>query len=346
MTLRLDLLSRVVLFGGGRLMAELAGHCWGKAGLDVIVFTAERFLDEAVDKDGTNLTEFLERSGVTCLISEDINGESAFAAAMDHPGAVGLGFGEPWRIAPTLLESFSPRLLDFMSIDMPQYRGGAHQSWKILRGVRRCGCAVQPITDQTHQGVSDAGVVYKQTTYQLPPDALTPADYYRFQHSHEFAFLVEFLTELAAGCAFSLTKLQDEYSLFFPRLNTKLHGYVDWRWSAEQIEAFIRAFDDPYPGASTFSGTQRVFLKGCQVVREDGAFHPFQAGLVYRVDHRGAFVCANDAGLLVASATDEAGLRVELVPGARLYTPAVRLEEAMSARVDYTHAGLVLTSDV
>ena len=41
-------------------------------------------------------------------------------------------------------------------------------------------------------------------------------------------------------------KKQDEKnSSYWPRLNSKIHGWIDWSWSPKEISDFIKAFDDP-----------------------------------------------------------------------------------------------------
>ena len=71
---------------------------------------------------------------------------------------------------------------------------------------------------------------------------------------------------------------QLEYlSIYWPRLSTEHHGYVDWSWSLKDIERFICAFDEPYPGASTYIGSRKVHLKEGYADFNDGLFHPFQS---------------------------------------------------------------------
>ena len=45
-----------------------------------------------------------------------------------------------------------------------------------------------------------------------------------------------------------------------PRLDTQIHGFIDWNWTAKHIVDFINAFGSPYQGATTFI-KKKVLLK-------------------------------------------------------------------------------------
>ena len=70
--------------------------------------------------------------------------------------------------------------------------------------------------------------------------------------------------------------------LYFPRLNTGVNGWIDWTWTASEVELFCRAFDAPYAGAGTFIGDEEVRLGGVHLEEGEGDLHPFTAGLVVR----------------------------------------------------------------
>ena len=47
-------------------------------------------------------------------------------------------------------------------------------------------------------------------------------------------------------------KQNEGSSVYMPRLHTLTNGFINWDWSSKEIGLFIRAFDDPHEGASTF----------------------------------------------------------------------------------------------
>ena len=71
------------------------------------------------------------------------------------------------------------------------------------------------------------------------------------------------------------------------------------------VERFICAFDEPYVGASTNLNGDIVRIKSVCLSQQDGFFHHFQSGLIYRKTkkaNQGNFFSALQKS--VGSATD------------------------------------------
>ena len=72
-------------------------------------------------------------------------------------------------------------------------------------------------------------------------------------------------------------------SLYNPRLKTKINGWINWDWKAEDIFNFINAFDEPYDGASTkINNKFKVKIKDVHLHKGEISSHPYSKGLVIR----------------------------------------------------------------
>ncbi|MBI3021857.1 MAG: hypothetical protein HYY59_07660 [Candidatus Omnitrophica bacterium] len=113
-------------------------------------------------------------------------------------------------------------------------------------------------------------------------------------------------------------------------------------WSLRDIEAFIDAFDEPYAGASTFLNGVRVRLRRATAESLDGAFHPFQTGLVYRKSQDRLFIAATEGSLVVGEVLSDEGTNIlqQVRVGDRFYSPSEYLEGAKRIRVFYRATGL------
>ncbi len=200
-----------------------------------------------------------------------------------------------------------------MGIRLPQYRGGAHYTWQILRKNKIGCCNLQIINEDMVQGVFDSGEIVKSKEYLFPPSARIPMDYFDHAVQQEVAFIKEFLDEVQAGRDFKLFRVQENFSIYFPRLYTKKQALIDWSWDTNDIESFICAFDDPYPGAATFINGRKVRLKRCFAEYNEGNFHPFQQGLIYKIDQKAVYVASRTGTIIVESVLDDDGK--ELPPG-------------------------------
>ena len=338
-------IDHIILFGGSRLLAELSNDIRDADAYSLDIFTCERQLRDAIYPDGKTLQEFLDEHSIPFYSTKDINQNPDIRGLIsDH--SLGLGLGEAWSFSQELIERFQGRLLDFMGIRLPQYRGGAHYTWQILRGNKIGCCNLQVINEEMIQGVFDSGEIVKSKEYFFPPSARIPQDYFEFAVKQEINFIKEFLDEVKEGKDFELTKVQENFSIYFPRLNTIQHGFINWQWDTKEIERFICAFDDPYAGASTFIDEERVHLKKCYSEFNDGPFHPFQTGLIYKVNNEAVFIASLSGTLIVKEVFNQSGENIvgRLKPGKRFFTPEKYLEEAMLFNAEYSETGLVKTN--
>jgi methionyl-tRNA formyltransferase len=188
----------------------------------------------------------------------------------------------------------------------------------------------------------DSGDIVKRKYFIFPQSCKIPIDYDEYTAVLDKKFMEEFLGEVKAGKSFKRISQKEEESTYFPRLHTKSQGFINWDWCTDDIVKFIRAFDDPYPGASCYWKEKRIFLKKCEAVKEHVAFHPFIAGLVYRKLSGKLFIASKPDGIIIHDAKDENGESVleKIRIGDRLFTPNEDLEKAKRFHPIYTPDGL------
>lgn len=333
--------DHLIVFGGSRLFAEFAVEVKKEDHFRLSLISSMRQFEERLYPNGTTLGQFLENNGLKCHVATDINTDPYVLSSISST-SLGLGFGEAWSFSKPLIDMFEGRLLDLMGIRLPQYRGGAHYTWQILRRNRIGCCNLQIINEDMVQGEFDSGEIVKTKEYFFPATARIPEDYFNAAVKEEIDFLKEFLLGVKAGREFQLTRLQEQFSIYFPRLYTKKHAFIDWSWDTKHIESFICAFDDPYPGAMTFSDGQKVRLKKCFAEYNDGSFHPFQSGLIYKIDEKAVYVASLSGTIIVSQVLDENDNNImsTLKTGGRFFTPLSMIEEAMQFSASYNAHGI------
>lgn len=335
-------IDTLILFGGGLLLIKIASLALSE-GIKTVVFAVKRHLDEIIDpNEGLSLEELMIKKRIPFYHEADINLSSKLPELMSQ-ATMGIGLGEGYCFIPKTIDLFGGRLFDFMVIRLPECRGGAHFTWQILRGDR-VGCwNIQKVNEKMIPGVFDSGEIIKTRKYTIPEGARIPRDYFQVADEEGINLFSEFLGEVQLGKGFHLAEISETASSCFPRLFTPKHGWIDWSWTTSEIERFICAFDDPYIGASTTMNGRRVYLKGCYARVQDGPFHPFMAGLIYRITRDAFFVCSKTGGLEIRSILGEDGefLGGFLKPGQRLFSPKECLEDSMRYSAEYDSEGLV-----
>jgi methionyl-tRNA formyltransferase len=330
-----------MLFGGSRLLCELSLNILKDNIYGLIVYTSDRQLKDVIYPDGTTLKDFLKKNNIDYSSESDIN--KCFRLKKQiTPYTLGIGLGEAWSFSKELIDLFDGRLLDFMGIRLPKYRGGAHYTWQILKNDKRGGCNLQIINEDMVQGEFDSGEIVKSEDYNFPKSARIPDDYFEFAVKKEILFIKKFFKEVTTGKDFKPVKLREDISMYFPRLNTLLNGLIDWSWDTKDIESFICAFDDPYAGASTYISGRKVFLKKCKSDFKEGKFHPFQSGLIYKIYKGKIFVASKSGTLVIGQVLDEKKRNIlqDLKVGQRLFTPIKYLEDARQTEIKYSAKGI------
>ncbi len=333
--------KKLIVFGGSRLLTDFVQYAKRNLAYELAVFSSRRHLDEIVAGRKQTLRQILKKNRINFYESLNINEDKNLKRQVSLT-TLGVAFGAAWVFEKKTARLFRPGyLLDFMGIDLPRYRGGAHYTWQILHGSRK-GCANLQII---HGGKETfhRGEIIKRLEYDLPMSVRRPIDYFNFMSKKELRFLREFFLELRQNKNFKILKSNELESSYYPFLFTKEQGFINWNWSGKQIWQFINAFDEPYIGAATYVQNQRVHLKECSAISAPEKYHPFTAGLVVRKDKSGVYVAAEGALLHLKTVLDEKGKnflrKIEL--GERFYTPSVDLDHAMSFKAVYNSQGLV-----
>jgi len=326
-------INKVILFGGGLLLRDVAKQL-GNSGYEVVVFSAPRHLKE--QWEGKTLKEFLIKNGIDFYEVEDINSNEQVLSSISDK-TLGLSLGAAWIFKEKLIQLFNGRLINLHGTRLPQNRGGGGFSWQILRKNKLGNCLVH----QVFPGIDNGDIVkYKEFVY--PESCQIPQDFINYYNQKNIIFIEEFMSQIKAKKDFKVVGQPEYLSMYWSRLNTEKHAFIDWSWSLEHVETFINAFDAPYVGAATFINGQKVFLKGCQVDYNDGSFHPFQQGIIYRKMEDKILVSVNEGTLIINKVLNEdgKGVRDELRLGERFYTPLKYLEQAKLFKAVYTSTGL------
>jgi len=331
--MRFDPVSQLMFFGGGEILFRMCMAVRERS-LACIVVTSPRHAEEKIGEDGS-LAENLEDNGFDCLIVESLDSKSISEHITGE--TLGFSFGAAWIFKQYLIDLFNGRLINVHGSRLPKDRGGGGFSWRIMRGDRRGVCLLHLVDE----GV-DTGHVVSAEHFLFPASCRLPSEYQAYSRKRYLPFLLDFLDRVVAGADFRVTPQDESAATYFPRLSTKDQAYIDWRWSAKEIEHFICAFDDPYPGACTYWNGRKVHVKNAWALQEDLNLHPFMAGIIYRIYGGWVYVAARDGGLMMGSLTDnqDRDLKGLLHPGDRLITPRNKLELALEKRIHYDAYGL------
>jgi len=333
--LSLGPINGIVLLGGGQLLRDLS--LWAiSEDVPLKVITSPRHALE--NNDGTILSEFLVNNKISHSIVEKITDTYILSFLENTSDYFYLSLGAAWIFKNNMIKRlFNNRLFNLHGTRLPQNRGGGGFSWQIMMGNRFGFCVLHQV-----DGGVDTGDIIAADEFIYPTHARIPQDYENIYIQKNYDFVIKFIKKLrTASQVFRPIRQSEWFSTYWPRLNTDLNGYIDWNLNNDELERFICAFDSPYKGASTFLNNRRVYLKKVSISSQDGNFHSYQRGLIYRKTHNWLCVALKGAALIVEEIRDENGndIMSDVRIGDRFYTPQASLEESM-IRVIYTPRSL------
>jgi methionyl-tRNA formyltransferase len=327
--------KNILLLGGGEILVRLCQ--WAKGNnFNVKVVTSPRHSSEIIF--GSTLSDTLTDLNVSFTVLEKLNVSELKKVVPNPEETFSLSIWAAWIFTKNIIcDVFNNTLLNLHGSRLPQNRGGGSFSWQILTGNRFGFCCVHLL----EPGI-DEGDIFFMKEFLYPPSCRTPKDYSDLYVQKNLNFLSRLLEVLIKEKQFIHPISQPEYlSSYWPRLNTKIHSWIDWQWSYDYIERFICAFDDPFIGAQTTWNDNNVFLKKASVNLQDGHFHPFQSGIIYRKASDWICIATPGGALIIECVFDQDGKNItqQIKVGDRFATPNERLASA-TQRIIYTSTGL------
>ena len=133
---------------------------------------------------------------------------------------------------------------------LPEFTGFSPVIWAMISGANEVGLTAHRMDDDLDTGdivlqraipigATDTGTDLVRATIDLIPDVL-----------------IEALDLIESGRA-TWTPQNLEDRTFFHKRSAR-DSIIDWRWSAAELDRFVRALSDPYPNAVTHYRGQRI----------------------------------------------------------------------------------------
>ncbi|MDA7473158.1 formyltransferase family protein [Candidatus Pelagibacter ubique] len=317
--------------GGGKLLTEIL-KIFNEDKQNVKVITSKRQINENISENET-LISFLKKNNFTYQLEKTLNSKIFGKHNFDCKKSILISVGSPWIFSEDHIKKFPLGAFNIHGARLPQDKGGGGFSWQIMQGKNIGFALIHQISakiddgkilffDEFHYGKNtnphERNEVYIQKTLRLfKANYLKLFDISKINAKDQLSF----------------------FSSYWPRLNNKVHGWINWNWNGEQIINFINAFDNPYSGAQTKYKNKTIHLKNCFYDNLDGNFHPFQSGIIFRITKNYIAISTQGGTLSVGEIYNENGSLIsknKFKLGERLFTPSKILENALETRVFYT----------
>lgn len=321
-------IKKIIFIGGNRYgengpLLEFIEEC-KKNNIDVILFTDQEHLSYATKDMGTFKNAIIKLK-IPFEVKESINYES-IKQHFDKKNTIIISVNSHIIFKKELIEKVSNNIFNYHNASIPEQKGAACHSWRLMQGIRNCNLTFHKVIEKI-----DEGKILLEKKIDFPLEAKNLEKSYQFLSNYEKSFFNDFLLLIKTNNKIKSEKKQTKKKEFYwPRLNTEIHGWINWDWNILDIIKFCNAFDSPFNGAATLFDDKEVRFKGVSIDDKDIKFHPFQYGLIYRKDNSHFWVACNGGGLKVPYLKLSKIKNIRL--GKRFITPQSKLDNAKAGR--------------
>lgn len=263
-------------------------------------------LDEEYHRDNRLLAPFglnsnieeLSNNGLCYLYKmKTVNCEAAIALFDEYKVNIGISINCRNIIKRMVIDYFDQPILNLHDSYLPDERGGALNSWRILNGISEVGNTLHYL----EEGI-DTGAIVLQKKTLINKERPQPIDYLQAETMNCKKIFESYIDSLRLSKPIAAVKQENDKSFYYPRLFTEINGAINWDWDIDNIEKFIRAFSVPYPGAYTYYRGEKINILSCCVEASEYSFHPFANGKIVTIlDNKKVRVIAGGKPLLIES---------------------------------------------
>jgi methionyl-tRNA formyltransferase len=173
-------------------------------------------------------------------------------ALRDAKPDIAISFNWPSLIGAETIAVVPHGILNAHPGDLPRFRGNACPNWAILAGERQVVLTVHAMN-----GELDAGPIHVRAAMPLEETTYI-GDVYKWLADTMPGLFLRAMSSIENGTARPVDQPQDPALSLrcFPRIPED--SLIDWSADAESISRLVRASTEPFSGAYTFLGAERL----------------------------------------------------------------------------------------
>lgn len=216
----------------------------------VLIATAPAAPEYGVDEQ--DFADVAARRGVTFHTSTSGTPAALLQALKNAKPDVAISVNWPYLIGAATLESVPSGVLNAHPGDLPRFRGNACPNWAILGGESQVVLTIHAMNADL-----DAGPIHAKEAMLLDESTYI-ADVYEWLSTTIPRLLLQAVDAIASGTAHPIEQSPDPALSLrcFPRIPED--SLIDWSSDARSISRLVRASAEPFSGAYTFLGSERL----------------------------------------------------------------------------------------
>ena len=164
---------------------------------------------------------------------------------------------------------------------LPRYRGRANVNWAVINGETEAAISLHELVAEL-----DAGDVLYQERIPVGPRT-TAGELYVALNAIQERELAAAVTRLLSGDG---AAPQDDSQATFGCSRIPTDGELQWTTSTQDLDRLVRGLSQPWPGAYTFRGLQKIWVDDAEPSPDSRVYEGRVPGRVVRVSRSDGWV--------------------------------------------------------
>jgi len=243
---------RVAAFGRTHWLYDSIRAC-AKAGHQIVLIGTSPAESE-YSKTQEDFKGLSEEMGCEFFCDKVINRQEYIQMLRQSGAEVAISVNWQVMIGQEILEQFKYGVINAHAGDLPRFKGNACPNWAILLGEEKVVLTLHLMDVNL-----DGGQILLQREFPLRSDTHI-GEVYQFMSKNIPSMFVEVLDGLTSRTIVPRAQ-PDDFTLWlrcFPRLPQD--GEMDWNRSAIELYRLVRANSEPFAGAYSFIGTEKIII--------------------------------------------------------------------------------------
>jgi methionyl-tRNA formyltransferase len=201
-----------------------------------------------------------------------------------------------------IISQYKNKIFNIHPSLLPEEKGGGTFTYRILNKKKFCAATIHLLDKEIDGGQ----ILLSSKRQKLKKEAL-PINYLKQTNLIYKSLLKQFVKKIINNTKFILKNQNSFKGWYLPRFYTDISGAINWSWSGENVNLFIKACSKPYPGAFCFLKYKKKDLKmtiyNSTYQKNSSFLHPWFNGKIFYED-KSIIKILVSSGILIVKKTD------------------------------------------
>ena len=202
-----------------------------------------------------------------------------------------ISVGSKFIFKKNFIKTFKGKLINFHPSLLPEERGGANFSYRILEKKKFSAATAHFIDEKIDSG----DIIFQTKRFNIKKYNLY--EYFLKTYECYNNLFKKILNSMEKKKKLNKKNQLNINATYFKKLKSDIHGKIDFNWNIEDIDLFIKAFGRPYRGSYCFHKNKKIYILNSRIYSKTKV-HPFLFGKVKNINKDGSILVFCNNGIL------------------------------------------------